>query len=600
MMRTAAALLAIAGLSGCRQEADPLAWYRLATAATISPLRAHPGDLVWRWTAPDGRTIVARIALPRPERTGDTVTVIPPPAGADARPVFEAAVATARARHAARIRIPPGTYRFLTTEPERHAHWLIQGLNDVAIEGTGATLVFTSNADGVAIRASRRVVLSGLTIDYALRTASLGRMVSQGGRPVIQLDQPPGPTDGIGHITEFDRTSGRAVPNGMRVYMPKATDVARTAAGAYRSARFEPTMIGRSFLVYHHYYGGVALKLQDDARSGAKQDEDIVIRNVTVRRSPGMGIVVYGVRRGVAIIDSRILPAPGEYASSEYDAIHVLQVGGDLAIVGNTIDRAGDDNINVGSPVTPIAAAGEQGRKLALGRYSRFIRPGDTLAAFDGHFRMLGLSRATDTPQPLGGLDHAVRIDRPFPGAVPGAFIRDAALSNGRVIIAGNTIRNGGDTLVQVGNVLVRNNRFERTGVRILASLGTFQEGSGGFNVTIAGNSFSGGRVRFVSGFPHAAITAYGLDAGDRISAMPVNRFLAISGNRIVAAPLGCISISSTSQATITGNACIARRQDDPASFDIQVINADQVTIRHNSIARDQGLRLSNVSGLMM
>jgi len=599
-MRKAAALMAIAGLCGCSQEADPLAWYRLATAATVSPLPADPGDMAWRWTAPDGRTIVARVALPRPEPAGGTVNLIPPPAGVDARPAFEAAVAAARARHASRIRIPPGTYRFLTTEPERHAHWLIKGLNDVVIEGTGARLMFAGNADGVAIRASRRVVLSGLTLDYALRTATLGRMVARSGQPVLQLDRLPAPSDGIGHVTEFDRTTGRAVPNGIRVYMPKATDVARTAAGAYHSVRFAPAMIGRSFLVYHHYYGGVALKLQDDARSGAEQDEDIVIRDVTVRRAPGMGIVVYGVRRGVAIVDSRIVPAPGEYASSEYDAIHVLQVGGDLAIVGNTIDRAGDDNINIGSPVTPIAAVSDQGRKLALGRYSRFIRPGDTLAAFDGRFRMLGLSRATGTPQPLGGLDHAVRVDPPFPGAAPGAFIRDAALSNGRVIIAGNTIRNGGDTLVQVGNALVRNNRFERTGVRVLASLGTFQEGSGGFNVTVADNSFSGGRVRFRSGFPHAAITAYGLDTGDRISTAPVNRFVAIIGNRIVDAPLGCISVASTSQAAITGNACFARRQDDPASFGIQVINADQVTIRHNTIGRDKGLRLSNVTGITM
>lgn len=90
------------------------------------------------------------------------------PADQDARPYFEAALAQVRASKASRLVVPPGRYVFrsaVQTPSSAPApvsgHLLLLDLDDVTIEGAGATLVFMQNAHGVIVRGSRRLNLSG-------------------------------------------------------------------------------------------------------------------------------------------------------------------------------------------------------------------------------------------------------------------------------------------------------------------------------------------------------------------------------------------------------------------------------------------------------
>jgi hypothetical protein len=558
-------------------------WYRQATARIASP-SASANALARTWVAPDGRTIVARVILPA--EGGQTVTLATPPPDADARPFFEQAVAQAARSGARRIVIPPGTYTFKPPASGSGSPWALRSLSDITIEGKGARLVFSGNAPGILIQDCRRLRISGITIDFALKTTSLGHMVAapDGIHGILQIDDAAsvGPNDGIGHITHFDKRRLAPEPDDLRIYTDGAV---YEGNGRYRSMGFGKNSIGKDFLVYHHSYGGAAIKILGDPYS-PKQTEDITLDGIWIVRAPGMGITISGVKRGVAIVDSRIAPAPGEPASSEYDAIHAFIPGGDLIITGNTITNPGDDNINLDSPVTPVVAVDPAGTTITARNWSYFFKPGDTLFAFDGDFRILGSARIVampPKPSPTGTND--IRIDRAIPGLADGHVLRDVALAGGRAIIADNVLTNGGKVLVQVPNVQVSDNRFIGTGVRVLSNISQFKEGTGGLNVGIANNSFSGGKLAVRYNFPMAsAISVYGVNSRAVYSDEPVNQHIAITGNTIRDVPQACISVGSAAHVRIVGNTCLNANTSSPGGNPINVLNVPGAEVSGNKL----------------
>jgi len=565
-----AALAALTPGKACAATYDD--WYRLAAGQATSPVTAVAGDLSQSWTAPDGRTIKAVVR--QPVGAGPTVTLAPVPAGADARPYFDALVAKAIAAKASKLVIPPGTYRFRTLG--NHAHWFIRRLNDATIVGTGATLLFDADEAGVTVSESQRLKIVGLTLDYNFRTTSWGHMLPapDGIHGIVQIDDPASVTaaDGLGHIAQYDKATGKPDSADLRVY---TTGAKWMGNGQYASLGFGKNTIGKQFVVFHHYYGGTALKLLGDPMSGTKQTEDITIDRVRIVRSPGMGIVVSGVKRGVAITNSQITPAAGEPISTEYDAIHVLPFGGDLIVQGNTLVGAGDDNINLNSPVMTVAAV--SGASVTLGHWSYFIRPGHVLMALDGDYRIIGSATVTGVPpqmDPTGS--NVMMLDAPIPGLSTAHFVWDAGLSMSRVAILGNSFTTGGKVLVQVANVLIQGNSFDGSGVRLTSNLGTFVEGEGALNVAVQANRFTGGKITNRYGFPFAAISAYAVTAADQLAAAPVHRWIAINKNTIDGVPQAAISIGSAAQATIARNSLSNTNQATPGNA-INVVGSAQV-----------------------
>lgn len=582
----AGSAIAMAMSSACMAQPSYTDWYNMATAQTVSPAPASPTDLVFSWNSPDGRPVVARIRQPIVTKTV-TATLTPPPAGADARPYFEAFITSAIAAHANQLIIPAGTYVFKTVNPLVNGQWAIGGLSDAVIQGNGAHLVFANNAGGIYMYNCLRVKLTNFVLDYALKTTSWATMVNVGGKPVLQIDPatPVTAADGIGHLTEYNKATLTPTPDDLRIYTPGVSDVSYNGNQQYTSALFSKSWIGKTFLVYHHYYGGVALKLMGDPHAGAKQSEDITIESINIVKSPGMGIIVYGVKRGVAIVNSQISPASGEAASSEYDAVHVFLPGGDLVIDHNTIAGAGDDNLNLDSPVSEVVSVNGDGTSMVLndnGNYPYFFGTGDTLAAFDGNFNYLGTAHVVSTSNVSTG--KSVVIDQKIPGLAAAMYIRDVNMSNNRVVVSNNKMSNGGNMLVQVGNVRVNNNSLVNTGLRILSDIGPFKEGMGGLNVLVENNSFNGGKLVNRYNFPFGAITSYGLNAQSTITTNQVNRYLTIRNNTIVNAPQACISIGSAYHAVITGNTCTNANASTPGGYDMDLINDVAVNASQNTL----------------
>ncbi|NML17778.1 right-handed parallel beta-helix repeat-containing protein [Azohydromonas caseinilytica] len=566
-------------------------WSTLASAESVSPARAAEGDFVRQWRGPDGREIRLVVKRPRPAADAPVVRLPPVPDGEDAQPYFQRALAEVRERKAGRLLIPRGTYVFKSlAEKNAPGHLLLRDLSDLSIEGDGATLVFTRDLHGLFLQRARRVRLSGVTLDYALRTVSVARAERRDGENVLVIDPRYLVTgaDAVRYVSEYDAAAQRWVPGGKRVLLPPGhADSARyLGEQAWASPAFKTLQPGQRYTVFHHWYGGQAIRIEDVP--GPQQSEDIVIEGVTIHSAPGMGILAYGLRRGLAIVDSRIEPrADGSSpVSTSYDAIHVQLGGGDVLIAGNRIRRQGDDGINLNNPVSPVVRSEDGGRALVLGAYSRFIRQGDMLAFFDGQGQLSEQVRVGEAPKPLGGLDHRVVLERPVDVA-SGSTVRDLALLSARFDVSGNTIEDCHchGLLAQWPNGRIEGNTFRHlraNAIRLLTDVGQWKEGIGAFNVSVRGNEFTDIGLDTAPLLPWGAITVYGGARGGRLATEPVNRHIEIVDNRIRGAEQGCVTVASARDVRVEGNRCEATNRQSPGKPSLQVLQAGEVVLRGN------------------
>jgi hypothetical protein len=564
-------------------------WVALASARTVSPATPAPGDLAYSWQAPDGRAIRAVVKVPHPAAGAPDITLPPVAQDADARPVFEKALAEVRARGAGRLKIPLGTYVFRSIGGTGSAHLTLSGLADVTIDGGGSTFIFTQNATGIFVRASQRVRLVDCTIAYGLRMVSLGTIRDRSGEKIVAVDpgDQVGPDDQVYYLLEFDRATQQWVPGGRRVILPPGSASPAVFDGdhAYRSRAFASLPEGMSFTLFHQFYGGNAIRIGDSP--AADEAEDIVIDHVHIASGPGMGIFAYGMKRGLAIINSQIAPRPDSrpWISTEYDAIHVLELGGDLVISNNTISGQGDDAINLNSPVAMISKAGQDPRDLVMAPYSRFMTAGDVLGFFGRAGQFAGTAAVTAT-RPLGGLNYEIGMGSPGDRFDKRDLVRDVTRIDSRFVIAGNRISrcHCHGILVQIPNGLVENNTMSGTlsGIRLLANTGFFKEGAGAINVVVRNNVVTDTIGDKALGNISAAIMAYAPIGNGELSPYPVNSNLAITSNTVSAAADACVTISSSQHVTVADNRCNSVNLSGQPLPSIIVVRAGDVVLRDN------------------
>ncbi len=86
---------------------------------------------------------------------------------------------------------------------------------------------------------------------------------------------------------------------------------------------------------------------------------------ISTRRSFHV-LVAYGIKRGFGLWNIRIAPKEGDLISTEYDAIHILLVGGDVFIHDNVVPNLGGVGINLNGPVYSFAKIDADGKNLVL------------------------------------------------------------------------------------------------------------------------------------------------------------------------------------------------------------------------------------------
>jgi len=562
------------------------AWLAMASAQTSSPAVASLGDKTMGWFGPNGSYITLTIRVPHPAGAGATVAVANVPAGTDSTPVFKSAVAAARASNASILNIKKGTYTFYSLDPTGLGHLVLQGLSDMTIEGNGSTFVFMNNATGIYLTTSQRLQIQDISIHYGLHMASLGTIQSIGGENelIINSAYPVTAADGIGHIAEYNTTTNLFVPGGQRVYLP--SNLKYVGNQTYTSSSFSSdSLVGRTYVVFHHYYGGVAFLMEDSP--GPSQTQDIALDRVTINSGPGMGVVVYGVKRGVMIANSQVVPLPGALISTEYDGIHIILAGGDVGIINNVISSQGDDGITLNNPVIPVVSVAANATSVVLSTYSRFIQISDTLAFFDANDNFLGTTTVTSA-KGLGGLNFQIGLSGTISGLSIQTVARDIALIDSRVAVLQNTIENCQchGMLVQVPNTIVEGNIIQNTaggGIELLTNVGSFKEGVGAINVIVAANTLA--NTGFDDSLPMnwSAISMYGAING-AITTTPVNQQVQIKGNVVTnALNEGCISVASADTISVTGNSCngsnVGQAVNTPS---IWLSNTNAVTLTKN------------------
>jgi len=563
------------------------AWFEMASAEVSSPVSAAIGDLSMHWYAPDGRLITLNVQRPKPASNNSTVALGNVPAGSDASLAFRTALAQVVATKAALLQIQKGTYTFYSLDPTGLGHLVLEGLSNLTIEGNGSTFIFMNNAPGIYLTTSRNLQIQDISIQYGLRMASLGTVQNVNGinELVISAAYPVTAADGIGHIAEYDVTSQSFVPGGQRVYLP--TTVNYVGNQTYTSPSFSnPALLGRTYVVFHHYYGGAAVLMEDSP--GPSQTQDITLDRVTVNSGPGMGIVVYGVKRGVLITNSQIAPLSGALISTEYDGIHILQAGGDVALVNNLISSQGDDGINLNTPVHPVVSINASGTSVILSTYSRFIEPGDTLAFFDSNDSFLGTTTVTGT-QALGGLPHQINLSTAVPNFGSARVARDLALIDSRIAVLNNTIESCQchGMLIQTPNTLVYGNTVKSSaagGIELLTNIGAFQEGVGAINVTVGSNTLANTGFDYSLPMQWSAISVYGA-INNGITTVPVNHGVLIEKNAVSSAVgEGCVTVASADSVSVTGNICNSTNLNNPSNTpSIWIVNANAVLLSNNA-----------------
>ena len=579
-------------------------WAAYVSAAVTPPSSVvyQTGDNSNTWTAPNGSTVKLIVKVPH-----NSVAAVPLGAytpGTDARPVFDAALATVKANGASALTIPAATYTFTTNEPGYTAQLVLSGLSNVTIDGAGSTFIFKQGSStGIYIEKCASVELANITIQYDLgrNMTYVGQVTSSAPYELHALTGNQYPlTSADAHISKMVPYSGTASAPYLLggIDVKPGTTTYDSATGGIANTAITSAMAGLSYVIFEDSTGGDAIEIKDAPQNGTLQTHDITINNVTINSGPGMGIVALGLARGLTVESSHIVAASPNVVSTEYDGIHIGQAGGDVFLSGNTISQQGDDGINLAFPVQFAYSMNSAGTQVGLANLSRLIQAGDTLSFFDRQNNYLGSTTVSGTPTPVNPCPttpinlqspnnytpcEVVNLTSAVPNFVPANFVagnlyvRDDNLIGGRMAVVGNTVENCNchGVLAQVPNTVVQSNHFINTkgnAIRLLSNLGeyyTFQEGAGAINVAVRYNSVdvAGIDADFPgsSSNPYAGISAIGVWANGYLTGAitggvttnMMNYYVDISGNAVSHADQDCIMVNSTESVTINSNQCL-------------------------------------------
>jgi hypothetical protein len=532
-------------------------WVQRLMADRISPVLPEAGDLSHTWVGADG--LQANVVVRTPRTAGKpTITVSLPPAGEDATPVLQAALAQARKNGGGVVKLAPGEYRFRSgnTEQPNLAHMILSRLTDVDIQASGATFSFEAGLDGIFVQDCVRTRIQGARMHDARVLSGTGRVRMVDGVKQLQLDAPLPGGPGIYWIQAMNEDSHTWPLTQLRgIITPEMPQPVKVGERAYTTPELRAFQDGQYVAVRFTYYAGRAIYVRD---SYSGSSEDIVLDGLQIGSVGGMGIGVKMRGRGIAIVNSSITASPGRPYSTNYDGIHLVAAAGDVLIRGNSIAHTGDDLINVRSLIHRATPTGTD--TATLTNDARLIRAGDEVAFFNKGGEYLGRRIVSQAP-PIGNSDTVTFTFQPGEPFTEAAYARDVNLTARRFALTDNTLYDaaGRGMLIQVANGIVQNNVFRnlpRTAVRMLTSFEPWLEGAGAINVRVSGNTVENGGTEFVTNFPTGIVTAFGELAQGKLPGNMYNGWIKIDGNRFTNPRATCIAVYNTKHLIQENNDC--------------------------------------------
>lgn len=492
-----------------------------------------------------------------------------PSEAADATPYITSKIATCLSENKKIISFSPGTYHFKTLSDSKQkkskgpAHLYIEQVQDVLLTGRNVRFVFHQNAPGILIQQSQRIKFEGFEMLFALPSKSLVETVSSNGNTKLKtITGESSEISAIYQIAELEAESSNYLIGGKRfVYAPGSDLPAKDGEGNWVHNTFKQLPIGKRFVALHFWYGGQAIKVDGDR--DVSQTEDLTFNGISIYSTPGMAITITGLKRGFALINSKIGDSAKQNIlnSPSWDALNAHLFGGDLIVSGNTFYGNTDDAINIHHPIHTIKSFSLQNNSIVLQTSSRFINLGDRLSFFDDQGAYLSTSTVIRAPKPLGNAIFEVYLDHlPFFDKDK-TIVRNLDTIRGGYSIDNNNFENisGHAVLAQTirGNIqLNKVKHITRNAFLLLSSVGLWREGVGAVDVSVDDNLLDDTGYDYNGNISWAAISAYAVGPGYKLPSGVINSRLRIANNKMSGTKQGCVSLSNTLIAMVKNNTC--------------------------------------------
>ena len=299
----------------------------------------------------------------------------------DNTPAFRSALCALRAQGGGTLHVPAGTYHLFAGADG--VHLPLRGLRDVTLRGEGAELIFHAPVAYFDIEDCERLLLCGLTLDWAweegaLASVGIVRSLSEDGRTLI-MDFPGddplpdpfeirivGPFDPLRYTPgcaggvefrpyenlHFKRTGDPEADAAMRLLVRELDRIfaapprrvgdrtlAFDCADPMLAARiFQP---GACFNFRHFEYDGVAVR--------GTRCSHVTLEDLMLYGCPGHGFLFNGDVHHLRFNRCVIRPRPGTLRSISVsvDCLHVGNSLGDILIEHCDFQGAGDDCVNL-------------------------------------------------------------------------------------------------------------------------------------------------------------------------------------------------------------------------------------------------------------
>ena len=528
----------------------------------------------------------------------------------DAVPAIRAALEAARHLNGqpAIIRFAPGRYRCLggALLPDGRTHKPsidVAGLENVTLDGQGATLVGRDIAGLFSFHGSSNVTIRNLTVDWDPLPHTSGRVVgilpeahAFDIEPLIPSNPPPGRI--VQGVLAYNPERHRLADNGWDVYQTQgerdADPTQLTPEGRLRIFERRDAglpEVGWYVVVRHQVYGHDAFVF-----TGCT---NVVMEDVTIHAVPGMGVIGMGCR-DLTIRRIKVVPSDGGWMSATADAMHFNTCRGTVTVEDCEFAGMGDDAINIHAMYGLVTARLDD-RTLAVGRarmhpyYDKergiWDAPavGDKLEYSGGDEPLIAQGELIVEEARQDEKQHRTIVK--FKTALPAGVGENTVLSNlsttpavriRRCFVHGNRARG---MLLQSRDVLVEDCRFEdvsAAGLHICTDAQDWWESLGSRDVTVKDCVFR--RCNFGAARRVAALDIFSDLPNGRQSAAGVHQRLHILNNTFEDNSGAAIHVGSSEDVEVRGNRFAGGT--GPA---VIVMNSRRVTVAGNTLLSGEG-----------
>ncbi len=535
----------------------------------------------------------------------------------DAVPAIRAAITSARRRKGLPviIQFAPGRYRCLggTLLPDgwRHRPSLdVEKLDNITIDGQGATLVGHDIARLFFIHNSHHITLRNLTVDWDPLPHTSGRVVRllpEEHAFEIEPQIPAYPLAGriVQGVLAYNPKRHRLADCGWEVYQTQgerdADPTQLTPDGhlrVFQTRNGGLPEIGWHVVVRHQVYGYDAFVFDKCA--------DVLLEDITVHAVPGMAVIGFG-SRDMTIRRIKVVPSDGGWMSATADAMHFNGCRGTVTVEDSEFAGMGDDAINIHA-MYGLATARIDDHTLAVGRarmhpYYDKTRgiwdapaPGDLLEYSGGEEPLLAQGQLHVAAARQDAKQQRTIVT--FTEALPAGVGENTVLSNlstspvvriHRCTVHGNRARG---MLLQTRDVLVEGCVFEDisgAGLHICTDAQDWWESLGSRDVTVKDCVFR--RCNFGVARREAALDIFSDLPHGRQSAAGVHQRLHILRNTFEDNTGAAIHIGSSDDVEVRGNHIV--QQQHPA---VIVMNSRNVTLAGNTGLGKDGVAIRGTS----